>query len=346
MAPRSRTGHKPRHPGTGHRFALPGDDAVAFENEIEETGVVEVVVGEPPHPDGRRERGRRRAVHEDDGDRGPGLATIPLDDRRGQGWRVALQEMQEGGHQKTMKRETRDTRAAMSSEVMGMTVCLSAFQSGSFGSADISTWNGMPSFLSEARYLAMSSPSTSSSVSSSSRWMAGPASTMSTSFSPATTPSAMRNASLARWETRGSSEMMTTVGWRSATGGRVTSRGGGCASGPALVERQEPFGAVDQVGQHHEAAVGGLLGERPPALLATVRAHEELQAAPRQRLHPRIVDRRHCVVDEVEVDLRPAVQRDPAEADGGVEVGVIGRRRDHEAELSSRQVHHAVRVPS
>src|SRR5712692_7848139 len=323
---------------------LPGDDVVAREDEVEEAGVIEISVGEPAHADGRRQSGQRRAVQEDDGDLGTGLATGGRDDVGGQGCRVALEEMQEGGHQKTMKREARDTSAAMSSGVTGTTACPSVFQSGSSGSADPATWNAIPSFLSEARYLAMSSPSTSSSVSSSSRWIAGPASTMSTSFSPATTPSAMRIASLARWEMRGTSEMMTTVGWRSATVGRVNSLGGGCWLGPALVQRQEPFGAVDEVGQHHEAAVGGLVGERLPALLATVRAHEELQAAPGQRLHPWILDRGDGVVDEVEVYVRATVQRGPAQSEGGLEVGVIGRRRDHEAEFSSRQVHHALRV--
>ena len=61
---------------------------------------------------GRREL--RRAVEQYDDDPGSGLAAVVLDDRSGQGRRVGLQEMQDGGHQNTMKREARDTSAARS----------------------------------------------------------------------------------------------------------------------------------------------------------------------------------------------------------------------------------------
>ena len=69
---------------------------------------------------------------------------------------------------------------------------------------------------------------------------------MSRGVSPATTPSAIRMASFARWETRGSSEIRTRTGCRAAT----------------LVEREEAVGGVDDVRQHDEAAVGGLVGQR------------------------------------------------------------------------------------
>src|SRR6267143_1736884 len=96
------------------------------------------------------------------------------------------------------------------------------------------------------RNFAMSSPSTRSSVSPSSRWTAGPASTNVTSFSPATMPTPMRMASKARPVARGSWVMRTRTG-SSAT----TTRS---------VERDEALGRVDQVGQHHEAAVGHAVG--------------------------------------------------------------------------------------
>src|SRR5262245_51492975 len=244
-----------------------------------------------------------------------------------------------------MKREARDMRAVMTSVVMGTTGWPSVFQSGSVGRAERSMWNGTPSFRSDARYFAMSSPSTRSSVSSSSRWTAFPVSTMCTSFSPATTPSAMRIASFARWDARGSSEMMTRVGWRSATGCRLTSRGE-TGAGAALVQREEALGAVDEVGQHHEAAVGGLLGERLPALLTPVRAHEQLQSTLGQGLDSWILHGRDRVIDEVQVHARPTIERGAAEAQRGLEIGVIGSGRHHEAECSFRQIHHTPTVTS
>src|SRR3972149_4322219 len=123
---------------------------------------------------------------------------------------------------------------------------------------------GTSRFLRDAVCRALSSPSTRSSVSSSSRWTAPFVRTMATSFSPATMPSAMRMASLARWDRRGSSEMVTRTEWSPA---------------PRLIEGQEALGAVDDVGEHHEAAVGGALGERQPALLAAVGAYERLGPA-------------------------------------------------------------------
>src|SRR6267143_6004654 len=164
-----------------------------------------------------------------------------------------------------------------------------------------------------ARNFAMSSPSTRSSVSPSSRWTAGPTSTKVTSFSPATMPMPMRMASKARPVARGSWVMRTRTG-SSAT----TTRS---------VERDEALGRVDQVGQHHEAAVGHAVGvvEREAALLAAIRAHEQLGAAVGQRAHARIVERTHAVVDQVEIEIgatrarpwtRPAIASPPSCACG------------------------------
>src|SRR5205807_2949947 len=116
-----------------------------------------------------------------------------------------------------------------------------------------------------SRNLAMSSPSTRSSVSASSRWTAGPRSTKVTSFSPATTPTPIRMASNARCDDRGSQAITTRTGCGSGTG-------------VGSVEGDEAIGAVDQVGQHHQAAVGDAVGvaQRHPTLLAAVRAHEQL----------------------------------------------------------------------
>src|SRR6266545_5544529 len=245
-------------------------------------------------------------------------------DRGAGGWRrVDLDEMEEPGHQNTMNRFALATSAAIPSGVMAVTGCPSAFQDGPAGVESCSTRKGMPSFLSAVRNLAMSSPSTRSSVSSSRRWTAGPVSTMSSGVSPATMPSAMRMASFARWETRGSSEIRTRTGCRAAT----------------LVEREETVGGVDDVGQHHEAAVGGLVRQRLAALLAAVGADEELGAAIGQGLHARIFHAGHAVVDQVEVHLGAAVERHAADPDDRVEVGMLGRRRNHETKLALRQVH-------
>ena len=45
------------------------------------------------------------------------------------------------------------------------------------------------------------------------------------------------------------------------------------------------------------------------------------------------------VVDQVEVDFGAAVERRAAEPDGRVEVGMLGRRRNHETKLALRQLH-------
>src|SRR5712692_3621382 len=314
---------------------LPGDDVIGCEDQVQERGVVKVARAEPAHSDSARQAAGGCGVEEHHRDRGPRLAAVLLDHGPREGRRVVLEQMKEAGHQKTRKREAFGTSAAMSWAVMGMTGWPSGFQSGSTGSADCSMWNGIPSFWSEVRNLAMSSPSTSSSVSSSSRWTAGPVSTTVTAFSPATMPSAMRMASLARWDARGSSEMMISVGCPLVTRGPA-----------ALVQGDEAFRAVDQVGQHHEAAVGGLVGERQPTLLAAVGAHEQLEAAAGQGLQPRVLDGRHGVVDEVEVDVRAAIERRSREAERRFEVGVLRRGRHHETEFSFREVHSGVRVTS
>src|SRR5262249_5853791 len=172
----------------------------------------------------------------------------------------------------------------ISSRVTGITVCPSAFQVGSTGTASFSTWNGTPSVLRFARNFAMSSPSTSSSVSSSSRWTPAPTSTNVTWFSPATMPRPMRIASFGRWDARGSVEISTMTGGLAATGS---------------VERDEPIGGVDQVRQDDEAAVGDgvRVAQRDAALLTAVGAHEELRAALGQRAHARIVEGGDPVVD-------------------------------------------------
>src|SRR5688500_12415055 len=138
----------------------------------------------------------------------------------------------------------------------------------------------------------MSSPSTRSSVSSSIRWTAGPVSTSITSFSPATMPTPIRMASKARPDTRGSHEMRMKTGCSGSTGERS-------------VQRDEAIRAVDQVREHHEAAVrhGVGLAERHVALLAAVGAHEELGAAPGEPLDPRVIERAHAVVDQVEIEI-------------------------------------------
>src|SRR4029450_2916233 len=215
--------------------------------------------------------------------RGPGGAgPVPGGEGRG----LALEKVREARHQNIMKRVAPGTRAAISAGDAGMRGCPSVFHPGPEGTAVASTWKGMPSFLRAARNLAMSSPSTRSSVSSSRRWTAGPVSTMRTGFSPATTPKAMRMASLARWETRGSSEMTTRTGWRSAM---------------PSVQREEAIGAVDHVGEHDQATVGGEIGQGKPALLAAVGAHEETRAPLAQRLDTPVLDGGHPIVDQVEI---------------------------------------------
>src|SRR5262245_48814161 len=227
------------------RGDLPGDDVVGGEDQVEEARVVQVAGGEPAHGDVGAQV-RRGAAEDHDGHAGAGLPAVGGDGRPGERRGVGLEEMEEGGHQKTMNREAAAARAPISAAPTRTTGCPSVFQPGSAGMAEASTWKEMPSFLRAARNFSTSSPSTRSSVSSSSRWAPAPASTMVTGFSPATTPRAMRIASLARWETRGSSEMTTRTGWPATRS----------------VERQEPVGAVDDVGQDDQAAVGGAVGQR------------------------------------------------------------------------------------
>src|SRR5260370_15656505 len=112
----------------------------------------------------------------------------------------------------------------------------------------------------------MSSPSTSPSVSASSRCAPGPASTNVAARSLATTPSPIRMASAARWDARGSVEMMTTTGSAALT---------------TLVEGDEAVGSGDHVRQHDEAAGDDAvpLLPRESAPPAAAGAHAQLATA-------------------------------------------------------------------
>src|SRR5262245_9584323 len=156
-----------RAPGRGRVSALPADDPVGLEDQVEESRVIEISRGEVSHGHAGRECWRHRARKKDDGDGRVALAAHGLDDGPGQGRRVGLQQVQDAGHQKTMKRDARAARAAIPAASIGVTGWASAFQVGSEGRKAASMWKGTPSFLSEVRTLAMSSPSTRSSVSSS-----------------------------------------------------------------------------------------------------------------------------------------------------------------------------------
>src|SRR5207237_8805436 len=150
----------------------------------------------------------------------------------------------------------------------------SASRWGGPGAPAGSTWKGTPGFLSAARNRAMSSPSTSPSVSASSRCAPGPASTNVAARSPATTPSPIRIASAARWDARGSVEMTTTTGSAAFT---------------TSVEGDEAVGPGEHVGQHDEAAGGDAveLLQRDAAPLTAVGAGEELGAAGGEPPHAR-----------------------------------------------------------
>src|SRR5256886_5671904 len=187
-------------------------------------------------------------------------------------------------------------------------------------------FRSMPSALRLPRNFAMSSPSTSSSVSASSRWTPGPRSTNVTSFSPETTPSPMRIASLARCEARGSSPISTSTGWLSYTGS---------------VERDEAIGAVDQVGEHDQAAVREAvrIAQRDPALLAAVRAHEQLRAALGQGPDARIVERADALVDEIEVYGGAPVECRLGQPDRGLEVSMLEARGQEHAKFFLREIH-------
>jgi hypothetical protein len=56
------------------------------------------------------------------------------------------------------------------------------------------------------------------------------------------------------------------------------------------VQREEAIGAVDHVGEHNQATVGGEIGQRPPTLLAAVGAHEQPRPALAERLDTPILD--------------------------------------------------------
>src|SRR5881296_4716463 len=298
---------------TGTARPLPGHDLIGLEHGLQEP-LVRPLIGDAVHggAGGQRRGGRPGQERDGDGVAGGELAFDGGPRERGV---AALEDVERARHQNAMKRRAARTRSAICSRVTRTTSWPSAFQSGSAGTAEASTWNGMPSRLRLARNFAMSSPSTRSSVSPSSRWTAGPASTNVTSFSPATMPMPMRMASKARPLARGSWVMRTKTG-SSAT----TSRS---------VQRDEALGRVDQVGQHHEAAVRHAVRvvERDAALLAAVRAHEQLGAAVGQRAHARVVERAHAVVDEVEIEVGAARERGLRQADGGVEIRrVLGTR--------------------
>src|SRR5262245_6101292 len=293
---------------------------IGREHEIEQPRVVEAVA-EAQDARARRHRRGRPAVEQHHRDLGAGVGA--RNHRDGQRARVPWDEVEVTSHQKTRYRWARRASSATAPASTGTIGWPSTFHSASLGIVP-TMWNGTLSFRRAARNFAMSSPSTRSSVSSSSRWTAGPVSTTITSFSPATTPRAMRIASLARWDARGSSEMTTSTGRPSAT---------------ASVQGDEAVGAADHVGEHHEAAVGGAVRQGKTPLLAAVGAHEEAGAALRESLHARVLHGGHAVVDEVEVHLRAAIERGVPEPERGSEVGVLGRGRDHEAELFPRGIH-------
>jgi len=108
--------------------------------------------------------------------------------------------------------------------------------------------------------------------------------------------------------------------------------------GHVLVEGDEPLAAVDQVRQHHQAAVGRLVGDRQTASLAAVGADEELGAPATQLQDPLVVDVGHAVVHEVQVEVGAALERGAAEPQAGVEIRVLGLRGEQETELAALQV--------
>src|SRR2546421_4335454 len=161
--------------GTASVSRLPGDHLVRREDLLEER-VPREFVGHTLDPDARRQHRKRGAVQERDGDL-VADAERALDGGPDEVGIATLEEMEDRGHQKTMKLRAWRIRSAMSSRLTGTTGCLSAFQSEASGMAEASTWKGTPSWRRLARNLAMSSPSTSSSVSSSSRCTAPSVST-------------------------------------------------------------------------------------------------------------------------------------------------------------------------
>src|SRR6267143_772219 len=316
---------------------LPGDDLVGFEDQLEEA-VVGQVVGHAVRGGAGRELGPRGAGQEYHG-HPITRAQVLLDGGAGEGRVGGLEEMEHRRHQNTRNRRPCRRSSAIRSRETETTSWPSAFQSGSVGIASVATWKGMPSALRFARNFAMSSPSTSSSVSPSSRCAAGPARTNVTSFSPATMPSPMRIASLALCDERGSDEIKTTTGGSSDTDPAPPDTSG---------ERDEAVGAVDQIGQHHEVAVGNAIrileGNAP--LLAAVGAHEEPRTVVGQLADARVVERADPVVDEIEIELGAAVERRAREPHGGLEVRVLEPRGQEQTELLFREIHLGASVAS
>src|SRR5258705_6721924 len=310
---------------------LPGEGGAGREDQTGKRG--EGGTGPPARAPPRRGQLEGRAALEEDRRDLIARADVLVDHRPGEGKVRALEQMENAGHQNTRTRRPRPTSPAISSRVTGTTRWCSAFQVGSVGTPPASMWKGTPSALRFARNRAMSSPSTSSSVSSARSSTAGPRSTKTTSFSPATIPRPMRIASFARCEARGSSEIRTTTGRLSTTGS---------------VERDESVRAVDEGGQHEQTAVRDRIGvaQRDAALLAAVGADEQLRAARRQHVNSRIVQRADAVVDEVEVQLDAVVEGGVRQADRRREVGMLGPGREEHAELLFRRRHHQASVAS
>src|SRR5262249_33354867 len=150
------------------------------EDQVEEIVIVEITRREPADGDAAGQGGRRGPVEQHDEDAGALLSRVGLDDGCCERCRIGFEQVERGGHQNAMIRDAVVKSCAMPGASIGTIGWRSAFHPGSAGWDDASTWNGMPSFLSEARILRMSSPSTRSSVSSSSRWTAGPESTTTT----------------------------------------------------------------------------------------------------------------------------------------------------------------------
>src|SRR5262249_9955444 len=151
----------------------------------------------------------------------------------------------------------------------------------------------------------------------------------------ATMPTPMRIASKARPLARGSWVIRTRTG-SSATTGRS-------------VERDEALGGVDQVGQHHEPAVGHAVRvfERDAALLAAVGAHEEPRAAIGQRAHARVVESTSPVFYQLKVKLCAARERGLRESEGCLEIRrVFGTGREQHAEFFLRKIHRERSVAS
>ena len=137
-------------------------------------------------------------------------------------------------------------------------------------------------------------------------------------------------ASLARWDSRGSTEIKTRTGSAFDT------------SGVRSVQRDEAIGAVDDVGQHDEAAVRQLLGvaERDTAFLEAERSDEQLGAAIGEGGDAWVVERAHAVVDQVEIDIAAAGERGFGQTDRGLQIGgTVGPGGEQKSQLFSGEVH-------